>query len=180
MRKDKSLWPKNIVEKEPFNALKEVKMKNNSRLDLGKTMLSRCVEMSVNLKADKDTSVWRLQPDRFSSWKRLTRTQVSVMRFLSNCHVSENDRLLDQELNLEEIIDVEGHIVRIMQREVFYEECSALIRKDRLPKHSKLLKLCPRLDDDGIIRADGRLKYAEFLPYNTRYPIILPRKSWVT
>ena len=58
---------KNIVEKEPFNALKEVKMKNNSRLDSGKTMLSRCVEMSVNLKADKETSVWRLQPERFSS-----------------------------------------------------------------------------------------------------------------
>ena len=30
------------------------------------------------------------------------------------------------------------------------------------------------------MRSDGRLKYAEFLPYNTRYPIILPRKSWVT
>ena len=41
---------KNIVEKEPFNALKEVKMKNNSRLDSGKTMLSRCVEMSVYIR----------------------------------------------------------------------------------------------------------------------------------
>ena len=182
LRKDESLWPNNIVEKEPFNALKEVKMKNNSRLHSGKTMLSRCVEMSVNLKAaaDKDTSIWRLQPERFPSWKRLTRTQAWVMRFISNCRVSENDRLLDPELNSEEIIDVEGHIVRIMQREVFREEYSALIRKDKLPKHSKLLKLCPRLDDDGIIRADGRLKYAEFLPYNTRYPIILSRKSWVT
>ena len=38
----------------------------------------------------------------------------------------------------------------------------------------------PRLDDDGIIRADMQLKYAKFLPCNTRYPIILPRKSWVT
>ena len=65
------------------------------------------------------------------------------MRFISNCRASENDKMLDQELNSEEIIDVEGHIVRIMQREVFYEEYSALIRKDNLPKHSKLLKLCP-------------------------------------
>ena len=141
--KDESLWPKSIVEKEPFNALKEVKMKNNSRLDSGKTTLSRCVEMSMNLKADKDILVWRLQPEWFSSWKRLTRTQAWVMRFMSTCHVSENDRLLDPELNSEEIIDVEGHIVRIMQREVFYEEYSPLIRKDKLPKLSKLLKLCP-------------------------------------
>ena len=53
------------------------------------------------------------------------------MRFIFNCR--ENDRLLDSELNSEEIIDVEGHIVRIMQEEVFYEEYSALITKDKLP-----------------------------------------------
>ena len=32
--------------------------------------------MPVNSKVDKDTSVWRLQPERFSNWKRLTRTQA--------------------------------------------------------------------------------------------------------
>ena len=127
-----------------------------------------------------DTSVWRLNPERFSSWTRLTRTQAWIMRFMSNCHISKNERLLDNELTSEEITDAESHIVKLMQQEIFYEEYSTLIRKNKLPKHSKLLKLCLRLDDDGIIRADGRLKYAEFLPYNTRYPIILPRKSWVT
>ena len=40
--------------------------------------------------------------------------------------------------------------------------------------------LCPQLDDDRIMRSDGQLKYAEFLPYDTRYPIILPMKNWVT
>ena len=30
------------------------------------------------------------------------------------------------------------------------------------------------------MRSDGRLKYAEFLPYDVRYPIILPHKNWVT
>ena len=155
LRKDESLWPKNIVEKEPTDALKEVKVKNNLRPDSGKTMLTRCVETSVNLKIDKDTSVWRLQPERFSSWERLIRTQAWVMRFISNCRINENERLLDQELNSEEISDVESHIVRTMQKGVFSEEYRALIRKDKLPRHSKLLKLCPRLDDDGIMRADG-------------------------
>ena len=73
------------------------------------------------------------------------------MRFISNGHTSKNERLLDEELTLEEIIDAENHIVKIMQQVVFSEEYSALIRKDKLPKHSKLLKLCPRLDDDGIV-----------------------------
>ena len=164
LKEDESLWPKNIVEKEPSNAFKEVKIKNS---DLSRTMLSRSI----------DTSIWRLNPERFSSWTRLTRIQAWVMRFMSNCHISKNERLLDNELTAEEIIDAESHIVKLMQQKIFYEEYSALIK---LPKHSKLLKLCPCLDDDGIIRADGQLKYAEFLPYNTRYPIILPRKSWVT
>ena len=33
---------------------------------------------------------------------------------------------------------------------------------------------------DGVIRCDGRFKIAELLPYNTKCPIILPRRPWVT
>ena len=40
--------------------------------------------------------------------------------------------------------------------------------------------LLPLIDEDGILRCDGRLKYAEFIPYKTRFPIILPRRHWVT
>ena len=49
-----------------------------------------------------------------------------------------------------------------------------------LPRHSKLLALKPKLDEEGLIRSDGRLVNAEYLPYDTRFPIILPRKNWVT
>ena len=30
-----------------------------------------------------------------------------------------------------------------------------------------------------MIRCDGRLKFADFLPYDARFPIILPRGHWV-
>ena len=43
-----------------------------------------------------------------------------------------------------------------------------------------MIKLNPCTDEDGIIRCDGRLKFADFLPYDTRFPIILPRGHWVT
>ena len=33
----------------------------------------------------------------------------------------------------------------------------------------------PRLDEDGQMRCDSRLKYAEFLSHDARFPIILPR-----
>ena len=52
--------------------------------------------------------------------------------------------------------------------------------KKELPKHSKLFGLCPKLDSEGMIRSDERLTYAEFLPYDVWYPIILPQKNWVT
>ena len=43
-----------------------------------------------------------------------------------------------------------------------------------------MLGLQPKLDDDGLMRSDGRLKHAEFLAYDVGYPIILPRRNWVT
>ena len=49
-----------------------------------------------------------------------------------------------------------------------------------LPAHSKLLGLQPKLDDDGLLRSNGRLKDAKFLLHDVRYPVILPRKGWVT
>ena len=48
------------------------------------------------------------------------------------------------------------------------------------PYHTDVRYLKPNLDDDGLMRSDGRLKQAKFLAYDVRYPIILPRKSWVT
>ena len=30
------------------------------------------------------------------------------------------------------------------------------------------------------MRSDGRLKYADFLSFDFRFPIILPRKGWLT
>ena len=84
------------------------------------------------------------------------------------------------ELSLEEVSDAENYIIKEMQKKEFNEEYTSIVKKKELPKHSKLLGLCPKLDSEGIIRSDGRLTYAEFLPYDVRYPIILPRKNWVT
>eukprot|EP00795_Rhopilema_esculentum_P012623 gene12623-3329_t len=45
---------------------------------------------------------------------------------------------------------------------------------------SKLIVLQPRIDEHGLLRCNGRLRYADFLPYDARYPIILPKKNWIT
>ena len=102
------------------------------------------------------------------------------MRFTTNCRSHQHERLLDKGINLEEIRDAEKLILKTTQKECFKEEYTAIVERKKLPKNSKLLSLCPRLDDDGVMRSEGRLKYGEFLPYDVRYPIILPRKSWIT
>ena len=49
-----------------------------------------------------------------------------------------------------------------------------------LSSSSKLLGLQPKIDSDGLMCSDNRLKHAKFVSYDVRHPVILPRKSWVT
>ena len=44
----------------------------------------------------------------------------------------------------------------------------------------KELSSQPWLDEESQMRCDGRLKHAEFLPQDARFPIILPQKNCVT
>ena len=84
------------------------------------------------------------------------------------------------ELSPEEIKEVEKEIVSLAQREAFLEEYAALSLGKPIPQKNQLIKLNPCIDEDGVIRCDGRLRFAEFLPNGTRCPIILPRGHWVT
>ena len=36
------------------------------------------------------------------------------------------------------------------------------------------------MSEDVVLRCDGRLRYAEYLPWETRYPFILFQSHWVT
>ena len=45
---------------------------------------------------------------------------------------------------------------------------------------SKLSPLNPILDDDKLLCCDGQLRYAKYLPWEARYPNILPKDHQVT
>ena len=92
------------------------------------------------------------------------------MGFVHNCHVNKEHRIKG-ELTLDEIRDAEKQIIKNAQNEAFNDEYSALQKEKQLPMNSKLLGLCPKLDEDGLVRSDSQLQYAEFLPYDMRYPI---------
>ena len=59
------------------------------------------------------------------------------------------------------------------QQEAFPDEYPMLAQGKNLPHSSKLLQLQPALDEDELVRCDGPLRYAECLPYDTRFPIII-------
>ena len=52
--------------------------------------------------------------------------------------------------------------------------------QEKFTEENNLMKLNPKVADDGVLRCGGHLKYAENLPYDVRFLVILARKSWVT
>ncbi|KAK3736479.1 hypothetical protein QZH41_005829 [Actinostola sp. cb2023] len=168
LRKKAPEWPKSQISLDDA-VNKEVKIKSLVN-DHGQ------VRAMVTIKEDTPL---RIEPIRFSSWLRLTRVQAWIYRFLDNCRLPKAKRT-PGELTSEEITDAEVYIIKKAQRESFKEEYLALSEDKELPRHSKLLALKPTLDEDGLLRSDGRLVNADYLPYDTRFPIILPRKNWVT
>ena len=80
-------------------------------------------------------------------------------------------------MTLDELQDAKLHISKSVQQKTFKDEYAALKSKKPLSNKSRLIFLKPVLDEDGIIRADTRLQHAEYLPYDIRYPLILPGKD---
>ena len=119
------------------------------------------------------TSEDRLQPQRYSSWSKLTRVAARADRFLENCRLPTTLRR-EGALKPDELTAVGMRYIRQAQQDVFAEEIRALKAGREIPGGSKLLPLRPVLDEEGVLRCDGRLRYAECLPWETRYPIILP------
>ena len=139
LQKGQEFWPKNEFRKTQSDN-EEVKKKFIAGLN--KAQLFNSVTL-VNSQLSTEESVWRLKPQNFSSWKRLNRIFAWVMRCITNCCLTKDNRVLDNELNVEEIADAENCIVRTAQREAFSEEYTALLKGRKLSSQSKLLGLSP-------------------------------------
>ena len=170
---EESEWPANKVFIEQGAAKVEVKKSNSELPDHFNHLYDERAMITIN----QEHPSWRLNPKRFSSWKRFTRVHAWVRRFVDNCRGRARQ---NGELKPSEIEDTEVQVIKSAQREAFPEEYLALQRRKELPKNSKLLAFRPRLDEEGQMRCDSRLKYAEFLSHDARFPIILPCKHQVT
>ena len=86
---------------------------------------------------------------------------------MNNCGNPPEERS-SGELSSQEISDAETDIIKEAQQEAFQEEYKALVNFKSIPQNSKLLSLNPILDEDGLLRSDGRLRNADYLPFDAR------------
>lgn len=110
---------------------------------------------------------------KFSSWTTLVHVIAYIFRFIDNCKTKNKSASL---LSLTEIKRSSQRILLQVQKEQFYPEMNRL--KKGQPCSTRIQRLSPFLDADGLIRVGGRLKNAS-LSYDTKHPILLPKKHHV-
>ena len=80
----------------------------------------------------------------------------------------------------EKIKDAEAHVIGKVQQDAFASEYHQLLKGKQVKSERRLISLQPCIDEDGILQCNRRLRYIDFLLYDARYLILLPRKNWVT
>lgn len=118
---------------------------------------------------------------RFLKFMRLVRCMAWVCRFSTNvCTMPENRRR--GELTASEVDRAIVAVCRIIQGEAYAAEIELLRNGLTVPTSSKIFMLKPYLDDDGVLRLNGRTDEAkeEFISCAAKRPIIMPHESYVT
>ena len=101
--------------------------------------------------------------NRFSNFQRLRRTIAHILALKRKVSVTE---LLK---------DAEKAIWRAVQSEMFNEDLKAIKSSKELPASSKIASILPFIDEEGLLRAKGRLNKSN-LSFEAKHPIILPSK----
>ncbi len=118
--------------------------------------------LHVNTEVSKIDRILPL--NKFSSFDKLVRVTSYVLRFIANC--KKNERKAGH-LTTDEIQIAETLLIKNMQTELN-------VKENQLENQLGIFT-----DTDGLIRCGGRLKNAD-LPYKSKYPILLPRDSYLT
>lgn len=121
------------------------------------------------------------------------RSFAYVLRFIDRCRnptmskaqrkraVSDLDSLVRQSApTVEQEIQGEEALIRVVQRSRFHAEYSCLVRGTHVPSDSPLRNLAPFVDDDtGLLRVGGRLRHCD-IPIDAKHQILLPKDHVLT
>ncbi|XP_072377717.1 uncharacterized protein [Diabrotica undecimpunctata] len=106
---------------------------------------------------------------KFSSYLKLVRTIAYCKRFIHNSKNKNNQYL--GPLQAIEVDQALLTLIKLAQKDSFNDTLILLSHKP-LPHNHKLSSLCPFLDEQGILRVGGRLKYTN-LQTNIKHPILI-------
>ncbi|XP_055306907.1 uncharacterized protein LOC129571167 [Sitodiplosis mosellana] len=167
LQKDKSEWPKpklKVTQEDKEAILNECEPQNVS------VMLS-CTPIGFK--------EWNLI-DRFSDWSKIIRITAIVMRFAHNAQQKDpRNRTVGRALKAHETRNAAGYWIKCAQAVAYHVEIQCLkARDDQFPAKSKILPLNPRLDENDILVAGGRLRNAQ-IEQDRKCPFIVPPKSRV-
>ena len=113
----------------------------------------------------------RFDFDRLSTVTKAYRIIAWVLRFMNNARRLKTST---GELDVNELKIAKRQFLKILQLQHFRKEIALLEEGKRLTKDSKLIKLDPFLDEDGLLRVRGRIQLSE-LAFESKHPIILPK-----
>lgn len=154
VKADESTWPPQL----PNDEIEE-KIDENER---------RKAEQTHVTKEDQGSCF--LEPSHFSNLQRLIHITGWMQRFLVNCRLPDENREKSHTLRPHETKRAETFWIKHAQAEAFANG----------EAEKSLAQLNPKKDDESVLRADGRLRNADDLPYSVRHPILLPKDHDVT
>lgn len=113
---------------------------------------------------------------KFSSFRKLIRVIAYCKRIFL---VRSSSVKIGGPISLSEWNSALQWVYECVQNQAFAKEIVALSNNECVPKNSPLSNLSPFLDQNGLIRVGGRLKFAD-LNFSQKHPILLPTKHYVT
>lgn len=153
LKDDESTWPAALPSREDAKQAGDCERRTTTRTHVTKSSASGSID-----------------PSHFSNLKRLVRVTGWVQRFLTNCRLPKELQRKDRTLLSAEMSAAETFWIKQAQAQAFPGG----------ENEGSLTRLNPKSDGDGLLRMDGRLRFADDLPYNTRHPILLPKNHPVT
>lgn len=163
LREEETFWPQGTNE---INIKAAEVEKRSSKLT--KILQTSCMAL------EEDTI---FEIEKHSKLTRVLRITCWILRFVNNTKRCASK--FSGPLTAEEMLKAEKYWIRRTQERYFPEEKKALLKREVVPRNSKILNLNPFLDEDQIMRLSGRLQNSN-LNYSETHPIIFPSKSHLT
>ena len=152
----KEEWPEKKTFGENKSEMKKTEMKSLFSMENFATLLTRAPDM-----------------DDFATIQELVTEMTRLRREKEDKEDGSVQTIQENEAALKELI-------KFAQSEAYPDELADLRAKSPISRSSRIFQLCPILDEDGLIRLKTRLEHSETVPFDTKYPILLPPNHALT